>query len=288
MTDTKLRTLIEEAENLPVLPHIAMEILERIEDPMSMLEDFKNLIEKDQVLTMRILRLANSAYYGYPREISKISDAIIILGLDTIRSLVLAISTRQMMISNVVTYGLKKGELWEHSVCVALMARLIARELKIEDVEKYFVAGLVHDIGKLVIDSYVRKEREKFISQIKTGGVSITEAEERVIGYNHSFIGAEIAKTWKLPDFIVSTIKYHHDPYNAGTEFYKDATIIALANELSYELAKGVGDILLSPSMMEQKKKEIMFYARQIGFPTSKIQESLKKVGDALATFRGM
>jgi len=231
-----LEKLLSHADDLPVLPHVGMEILHLIDDKYSVPTDFENVIENDQVLTLKILKLANSAYYGYPREILSIKEAIIILGLDTLKSLVLSLLTRQMLSKKLEHYGLKNGELWEHSLIVGMIARSLARSMKLSNLERYFIAGLLHDIGKLVFDVFIDSEVHGFENMVVESELEITEVENRVSGHDHAWLGARLIEHWNLPEFLVHTVEFHHDYNHAPAQFRKDAYLINVADRLSYEV----------------------------------------------------
>lgn len=241
MSEEKIQKILAKAEDMPVLPHIAMEILNLIDDENSVPADFQNIIESDQVMTLKILKLANSAYYGYPREIISVKEAIVILGLDTLKSLVLSLLTRQMLSKNLDTYGLEKGQLWEHSLAVAMIARSIARKMKLANLERYFVAGLLHDIGKLLLDFYLLENIDKLKEQIQVGGLDITQAEENLLGFDHAFIGSKLIEHWNLPSFLVNIIRYHHSHEEAPVNMMRDAYIIDISDRLAYKIAPGTG-----------------------------------------------
>ncbi len=235
----KFDKILAKAEDLPVLPHIGMEILNLIEDKFSVPADFEAIIESDQVLTLKILKMANSAYYGYAREIINVKDAVVILGLDTIKSLVLSMLTRQMLSKDLHTYGLKKGELWSHSLAVAMTARSIAKIMKLSNHEKFFVAGLLHDVGKILLDITLKNYVDNLKFQVNEGKVDFIEAELRIAGIDHALIGSKLIEIWNLPDFLVNSVRYHHTSSKAPANFKTDAYIIDVANRLSYQVAPG-------------------------------------------------
>ncbi|NPV01902.1 MAG: HDOD domain-containing protein [Brevinematales bacterium] len=236
-----IEKILGKADDLPVLPHIAMEILTLIDSENSIPADFQSIIENDQVLTLKILKLANSAYYGYPREIISVKEAIVILGLDTLKSLVLSLLTRQMLSKGLDTYGLKRGELWEHSITVAMVARSIAKLMRLANVERFFVGGLLHDTGKLLLDIYLLDNVEKLKAQVNEGGLDFSEAEEMLLGFDHAFIGSKLIEQWNLPSFLENVVRFHHSFSKAPDIFKKDAYIIDIADRLAYSIARGSG-----------------------------------------------
>lgn len=280
MTEDRIEQLLAKADDLPVLPHIAMEILNLIEDKTSVPEDFENVIENDQVMTLKILKIANSAYYGYPREIITIKEAIVILGTDTLKSLVLSLLTRQILSRSLDTYGLKKGELWEHSLAVAMVARSIAKAMKFANPEGYFVAGLLHDVGKLVLDFYLQDSAKVIKQQIREGGLDFVKAEERVLGVDHAFIGAKLLEKWNLPKFLVESVRFHHALEIAPEIVRKDSYIIDIANRLAYRVAPGSGF-----ESYTEKKVSPAEYGK-IGLTSAHIEGILDSVKQGLQTVR--
>ena len=137
--------------NLPTLPLIVTRLLELIEDPGSAIQDLQEVISMDLALTAKVLKLANSAYYGYPREISTLTQAVIVLGLNTIKSLVLAASAYNIFYKELPGYKMARGGLWFHSFLTASFAKMIAKKKVPAAQETAFIAGLLHDMGKQVM-----------------------------------------------------------------------------------------------------------------------------------------
>ncbi len=280
MSEEKIEQLLAKADDLPVLPHVAMEILNLIEDKTSVPEDFENVIENDQVMTLKILKIANSAYYGYPREIITIKEAIVILGTDTLKSLVLSLLTRQILSRSLDTYGLKKGELWEHSLAVAMVARSISKAMKLANPESYFVAGLLHDVGKLVLDFYLQDSVKVIRQQIREGGLDFVKAEERLLGFDHALIGSKLLEKWNLPAFLVESVRYHHAYNTAPESARKDSYIVDIANRLAYRVAPGSGF-----ESYTEKKVSPAEYGK-IGLTSGHIEGILDSVKQSLQTIR--
>lgn len=240
----KLSSILDHATNLPVLPHVAMDILRLVDSNKSNSADIEKIIKNDQVLTLRILKMANSAYYGYPREIINIREAVVILGMDTLKSLVLSLMTQQLLSQNLEIYGLQQSDLWKHSMVVAMLARSLAKKAKLPNYEQFFISGLLHDIGKLLLDFYLRDHYEMLVAQINEGGLNLVEAEERLIGFDHAYIGSKLLEHWSLPLFLVEMVRYHHFSSQVPLVWRDKALILDLANRLSYRLAKGNGSNL--------------------------------------------
>lgn len=240
MAKVTLEEIIRKVEDLPALPHITNEIMRLTEDPDSTVQDIENVIMKDQSLTTRVLRLANSAYYGYARRISTISEASVLLGFQAIRSITLTASVGGLLMKEVPGYGLEKNQLWIQSQSCAIIARYIARKVRFVKVDQAYVAGLLRDIGKVIVSYYLTEHFKKIMDLVENENVSFLDAEEEVLGFHHGKVGAEVAKKWNLPDDLVEAIEYHHSPEKA-TINPKLTAIIHLADAVVMMLGIGLG-----------------------------------------------
>lgn len=216
MEKLSLDQLLLMVKDMPVLPESIHQILRLTEDPDSTVQDIEREILKDQSLASKVLRLANSAYYGYPRKIGTISEATILLGFQAIRSLTLASSVNKLLIQELPGYGLKKYELWRQSQSCAIVSRMIARKIKFKKPELAYVAGLLHDIGKVILNHYVAKRYQEIMEKVKNENKSFLEAEREILGFDHSQVGAKLAEKWNFPPELVEAIAYHHAPENAS------------------------------------------------------------------------
>ena len=193
------------------------------------------------MLVGKVLKFANSAFYGFPRRIDSLKEAIIILGLDTLKSIVLAVSTVDILTRDAEGYGLASGELYTHALCCAMFARKLSKKINKKNRERYFIAGLLHDVGKLLLEPYTRKHYNEIRNCVQNGDLTLAEAERRVLEFDHAFVGARLAEKWNLPEALVAMIEFHHDPAAAPEEYRTDAALVFAANILSFRLKKGMG-----------------------------------------------
>ncbi len=239
-----LDEILEEANNLPSMPTVLDKILKHIDNPLSIAKDFEGLIATDPTLTLRLLKLANSAYFGYPGSIVNIAEAIKIIGFKAVRMMVLAISAYQLIGFEIEQYGLKKGELWIHSYSCALMAQEISSVLDIkQENEEFFVCSLLHDIGKILINKYLVKNNKsldfEFNENDEVSEDNIITQEQEKIGYSHAFLTYKITKNWGLPDLVYNSIKYYPEPSTAPEKYKQTSEIIKLANSLTNNMFNG-------------------------------------------------
>ena len=212
------KRIIESLDQLPSLPGIVSRLIEVVNSPDSSSEDAASLIEKDPALTGRMLRLANSAFYGMPRSVSSVNSAVVILGFNSIKSLVLSTVVARMF------GGTKNGALfdskrfWMHSILCAMGARLIARHLmrfRMMDPESAFCAGIMHDIGRLILWQVAGPEYIEVLTLAKQETISLRDAEQKILGITHDELGKIVADKWALPIDLECAIVLHHEPARA-------------------------------------------------------------------------
>jgi HD-like signal output (HDOD) protein len=182
-----------------------------ISNPDSNMEQIAALISKDQAITARVLRLVNSAYFGMNTKITSIQQAIVILGLNTVRNLTLGVSVIKTFKKQDSSH-FNREKFWLHSFETAQLAKLIARQKKLPEVEDYFLAGLLHDIGILVLDQYFNNDFAKAIEHSLGEGLHLPEAESGILGADHTEIGEFISEKWQIPPYLVHCIRHHHYP----------------------------------------------------------------------------
>jgi len=204
--------IVNKVQEIPPFPQTVMRILELTNDPKSGAKDLEAEIMKDQGLTTQILKLANSAFYRGRREISTVVDASVLLGFSAIQSMVLATVAGSVMNKELPGYALEKEALWKQSQISAIMTRTIAKKIKYAKPDQAYTAGLLRDIGKVILDKYVEDAYDDINEIVENEGKSFIVAEEMVLGYHHGQIGAKIAEKWNLPEELVEVIACHHNP----------------------------------------------------------------------------
>lgn len=238
MTDVK--DIVARVDSLPPLPATSVRLLGVINDPGSTIRDIVETIKYDQALTSDVLRLCNSAYFGLSRQITSLNEAMVRLGTTKILQLVMSVHATSALSQAQQGYGLGVGVLWKHSVAVAQGSALVAQRLQLSNVNLAFTAGLLHDIGKVILSQHVADEFQKIIHLVCEEKRSFVEAERAVLGFDHTEIGAMLAERWKLPENIVRCIRYHHEP---GRLEIPDGIVDAvyLANCVCLMLGIGLG-----------------------------------------------
>lgn len=215
----RYQRIIENLRQLPSLPVVATRLMQVVNSPDSSADDAASLIEKDPALTSSLLRLANSAFYGMPRSISSVSSAVVILGFNTIRSIVLSASIIKAFPSRGEGKNFSHQQFWRHSILTALGAKLLVRKsisTLMLDPEAAFCAGILHDIGKLIFEHCVAQDFNEACSFARENGISLLDAEKKLLGITHAEIGKILADRWALPIDLEEALVYHHAPHDAA------------------------------------------------------------------------
>ena len=211
---------IDKIENLPTLPVLVTQLIKLLEDPKTTADDINKLASKDIVLTTKVLKLVNSAYYGFSKKISTLTQGIIILGFKTVKNLALSASVFEMFKETEYKY-FNAEQFWLHSIAVGFAAQIIGKYINYPNKEELFIAGITHDIGKLIMIKYFPDDFNKVIAILQENqNKSFYEVENEVLKYNHTDIGGAVVEKWNFPMILVKAISSHHN-----LNEYKDYTI---------------------------------------------------------------
>lgn len=206
MNKDKLEKIILETVDIPSLPVVAMKVLRLMSNDYSSVNELEKIISADQAFSTRLLKIANSPYYGRGRTIDTISTAVVLVGFDTMKNLVVAASMNDLHRK----HGAIEQQLWEHSLGVSIAASLLAQETKLMQSEEALVAGLIHDVGKTILNNSMPEIYETIAKDVETVGGSFKDIEDKVLGFNHCTVGGLIARKWKLPKNLEVVMEYHH------------------------------------------------------------------------------
>lgn len=232
------KELVTGSIRLVSLPEVCLRVNEMLDEPSVTAAELGNVISQDTSLTARLLKIVNSSYYGYQAKIETVSRAVTVVGLRELRGLVIAASAVETF-SNVPDEILNKVRFWRHSLYCGVIARLLAEKCHVLHSERLFVAGLLHDIGKLVIAQRLPSETKNIISQAENEKCSEIVVEQQLLGFTHADVGGELMRAWNMPETLFESVAYHHDPKRAEVGVM-ETCLIHLANIFTDEAEQGL------------------------------------------------
>jgi putative nucleotidyltransferase with HDIG domain len=260
---------LKAVQDLPPMPKVLFKIQKLLLDPNSDVEQIAGYIETDQALAAKVLKMANSPFYGMTGKVSTIQHAAIILGFETLSELTTMAGFSAIMGKKMPGYGYDSDDLWKHSLAVALASKMIAEKINPDLANDALTAGLLHDLGKLILDPYVLDQREAFDNLIEDENQTFLIAEKQILGFDHAEIASEICNHWKFPEPLTLAIKYHHNPsLSNGTEM---AFILHLADFIA--VLSGSGYDLDEILDIEEEGTDKFLSIHQ---------EDVKSIGDAI------
>ncbi|MFA6012126.1 MAG: HDOD domain-containing protein [Desulfobacteraceae bacterium] len=217
-------------KDLPTLPVIALEINRMLANDSTTVDFLSKTIEKDQAIVSKLLKLVNSSFFGVRSKVTTVQEAVVRLGFNSVRNVVVSVSVfESLVLDNAEDIDFNIEDFWTHSLAVAMTSRYLSEESGIQDPDDCFVAGLLHDIGLIIIARFFPDILVKIVRQVKEQNVSIYDAEKEIIPLRHNKIGELIAKKWQLPPAVCDTLKYHHTP-NKGAVNPELVTLVHLGD----------------------------------------------------------
>lgn len=208
--------ILARIETIPPLPTASAEVIRLVRDPDAPTARLARTIEYDPSLTANVLRLANCAYFGFPRTVSTIRDAIFRLGTNRIFQLVVSATIGKMAQQPIRGYDLSSGNLWDHLIGTAIASTKLAEAVRIETPDHTFTAALMHDVGKIVLGTFVEVNAPAIVGLALQERLSLEQAEEKVLGINHAEVGALLLERWNLPEYLVEVVRWHHQPQESS------------------------------------------------------------------------
>jgi len=275
--------LLKGLVQLSSLPVIYTKINEAVNNPRSSMQDISAIISDDPGLTSRLLQLVNSAFYGFPSKIETVSRALFIVGTQQIRDLALATSIMSLF-KGIPESLVNMESFWRHSVACGIAAKILATHRRCEmNVERFFAAGIIHDIGRLVIYKKISETAQEMIHRCKANKELLYVVEKEVMGFNHSNVGRVLVKYWNLPPSLEDVVAYHHSPKDAK-RYPIETSVVHVADIIVHAMQYGnSGEMYVPP--LDKKALEL------IGVPSSILSPTLdqleKEVNDVVQTLFG-
>lgn len=231
----QVHSIVQKVKELAVLPQVVHQILHLTSNPNATVRDLERLIAIDQGMSTRVLNTVNSAYYGFSRKIASVRDAVMLLGFKTVRNLAITVSVFDMFVGKTDRQNLRRGKWWRHAIDTALCARLIASQVDGVSPDEAYTAGLLHDIGKPLLDRYGDAPYEQ-VEDLMARGVPELSAERQVFGCDHAEVGRIVSQHWGFPEKLVEAIGEHHAETPGDWYDAKLVAVTLVANCIAHAL----------------------------------------------------
>jgi putative nucleotidyltransferase with HDIG domain len=209
--------ILQDVERLPTLPSSLARLSALQKDERSGAADYQKVIATDPALTANLLRLANSAFFGCPRQVTSVRQAVALLGTRRVFEAAVGAAFAAVLPNALPGYGIETATFWRHCVAVAVLTERIAEDLRLDCCEEGFTCGLLHDIGKLVTSTYLAQQSAALLDCIRAQHKVLIAAEHEILGTDHAGIGARVAVKWNLPETVSAVVRWHHAPSGRDT-----------------------------------------------------------------------
>ena len=252
--------ILNKVDNIPTLPESSTRLFALLNDKNSSASDFESVIKPDPALTTNLLKVVNSSFFGLTRQVISIHQAISLLGLKRVSEIAAGVGFAQVMPPKIPGYEIDSSNFWLHCAAVAILSERMAQELKLPIPDLTFTAGLLHDLGKLVIGSFLVQESDALLKKLKEHNKPLIYIEKEILGTNHSEIGHALAERWALPEIIAESVLWHHSPEKIpeGTDPLL-IDLVHIADGLAHTLGLGadVGEMARSIAPLSIKRLKI-------------------------------
>ena len=263
---TSPQELVSGVIRLVSLPEVCIRVNEMLEDPNITAADLGKVISQDTGLTARLLKIVNSSFYGFPSRIETVTRAVTVIGLRELRGLVLAASAVEAF-SKVPNDVLNMVNFWRHSVYCGVVAQQLAERCRVLHSERLFVAGLLHDIGKLIMSHKIPDTVKKILIIKENDSRSDHDIETEILGFSHADVGGELMRFWQMPEALYNTVRYHHHPEQAESaqleaclvHIANAMTLLAESNPEEGDINSGVDDFAWKMSGLDDSVMESVF-----------------------------
>jgi putative nucleotidyltransferase with HDIG domain len=245
---SRANELLEAASTVASPPLVYQRLMQVIADPRAGVADIGRVISEDQALTARVLRLVNSALFSLPWEVDTVTEAVRVVGISQIRDLATATSIISMF-DDLPEDLVNPSSFWSHSLGCGVIARLVARQRGEDNPERFLVAGLLHDIGRLIMMMYAADQVREALGDARHTGIDLTEAERNHVGCDHTLVGGKLLSKWNFPAALEQAVRYHHDPRRAD-RFPTETATVHVADLMASVLGWGSSGRVTAPSLV--------------------------------------
>jgi len=277
----EIKKSLAKFKDLPTLPDVVAKVMRIVSNPLTSADHLNQVISLDQALTFKVLRLANSAYYGFPQEITTITQAVTILGFNTIRNLALSISVHKMLFGGKEKTLFSHRDFWKHCVGTAVCAKLLAKRVGYKSEDNAFTAGLLHDIGKSVMDKVMHDEFMHALQASRDRQKPLWEMEREFCGVDHAYVGGLMAEMWNLPRDLKEAVEQHHQLAPGAAPDVLVALVHA-ANELCREANVGSGGDFGPAALRSEVRQLLNLHPESQGLILEELAVRMKEAEDFL------
>ena len=276
--------IVNKITELMPLPETIQKIVTLTRNPDTPLKRISDVLESDEAMASKVLKLANSSFYGFSKQVKTISHAVVCLGFNTIKQMSLTAHSFSVLDSTLEGYYLDKGAMFQHSFGTALASRLLATKMFYPNAEEVYLMGLLHDVGKVILNQYAEAEFKKVLELYNKGGLAFYEAEREVLGFDHGEIGAAVCQKWNLSDDIVDTIRNHHSPQEASF-LNMSVHMVHIANIIVTIMGIGIGAGGVDQKISEKSLEALHLKEEDISMLMMSIMDELEN-DETLSSFR--
>lgn len=252
---------IQTIDNLPTLPHIALAVNRMLQDYESPMERLVEILEKDQTLVSKLLRLVNSSFFGFKSKVNSLRHAVTLLGYSTVQNAVITVSVIDTLALKNELKGFDITQFWEHSIHVAVLSKFLAMKTRVAPPEDAFTAGLLHDIGKVVLANFFPDALVRILDTIAARQLTFYDAEQDLDLLSHSLIGGHLAQRWMLPETMVASIKSHHVPAKRGPHCAL-AALVSVSGNIVHMMAGDLGYVLKLDDLPDEVRSAMLAYMK--------------------------
>ncbi len=272
--------ILSQVERIPPIPGAVAHLSTLIHSKNAGAGDFEKVIKLDPAMTANILHIANSSYFGCPKEVTSVRQAVVVIGARRVFEAALATSMLGVLPDKIAGYDISSDSFWVHSIAVAMVSERLAKELKLNVSDLVFTGGLLHDIGKLAIGTFLSKQQQAVKDNLDKGDEAFVSLERKLLGIDHSEIGIDIAKQWNFPDPIVWAVGWHHRPNETPEGADQNLIdLVHIADSLAHSLGFGADVGELSRKVEPETISRLGLKVGRLEYVASEILDQINEIG---------
>ena len=279
----KVMDVVKKVTTIATLPEVTAQIIKTVEDPRSSAQQLHKIVSHDPALVTRILKVVNSAFYGLPGQIGSVERAIVLLGLNGVKNIAVAASLGQLFRGARLCDGFSAKDLWTHCIAVAVAARDLARNMKLNIADEAFLAGMIHVVGILLSLQVYPEKLSEVCQSAKSGGADFCELERRIIGLDHQQLGMGLAEHWKFPRACQLVAGYHHQPQTLADQGRHLVMLVHVADTICCQSKHGFNLTAINQSFNDERLNEMRLDPMVVAVTKGRLDELVSDASALLA-----